>query len=204
MMALRSSTTERMGIPGQPSAPVRTSTSMKPRSTGEVAQSVRGTPAENGRRRAGARSGYASPGARRKTETRGASHVMRDQLENGTPRLDLNHGRSGGNGDGIELGAQSLQREAVAGGYPRDQRRRCLGPISLGTAGVQSGGTLRDETLERAVGVGPGESSRTRDSVSGSWAARQEHFVHETFGGGEAEGGEVYPGHTSSMAGYSQ
>ncbi len=204
MMALRSSTTERIGIPGQPSVPGRTSTSTKPRSTGEVAAEREWD--ASGKRPAKGRSEERIRVARSQEEHggRGASHVMGDQLENGTPRLDLHHGRSGGDGDGIELTAQPLQREAVAGGYPRDERRRGLGPIPLGTAGVHAGRTLGDEAFERAVGIGPGEPSRTGDGVSGAWAARQEHFVHKAFGGGKAEGGEVDPGHTSSMAGYFQ
>ena len=76
---------------------VTTSTTAKPRSTGAVAQSISGMPAEKGRRSAGASSGKASGGASSATDAvaRATSWVMSWS----TARPDSISTRVGGRGD---------------------------------------------------------------------------------------------------------
>ena len=61
----------------------------------------------------------------------------------------------------VELAAQPLERLAVVGGDPGDERRRRLGPIALGPAAVHPGRTLGDQPFERAVGVGARQARPT-------------------------------------------
>ena len=152
-------------------------------------------PAEYGRRSAGASSGKASAGASSATEAvaRATSCVTSWR----TARPDSISTSVGVAGTLTEssIVAQPLERLAMVGRDPRDERGRRLRPVALRPAAVDPGGALGDQPLQGAVGVGPREPGRPGDGVAGAGAAGEEDLVDQALGGGEAEVGEIEPGH---------
>ena len=125
---------------------------------------------------------------------------MGHELEQGSAGHQLDQGLGLGNGERVQLAAEPLQRLPVVVGDPGNQRRRGLRPVALRPTAVHPGRTLRDQSLERTVGVGPGQPRGAGDGVTGAGAAGEQDLVYEAFGGGKAEPGEVW--HGRSMGDY--
>ena len=175
--------------------PVTTSTTANPRSTGaggaehqrEARPSrVAGAPERAAERRRRAR---AAPPSRR------AGHVVRDQLQDALAPTRSRPASASPDADRLELAAQPLERLAMVGRDPGDQRRRRLRAVALGPPAVHPGGALRDQPLQRAIGVRPRQPGGPGDGVAGAGSTGEQDLVDQAFGGSEAEMGEIDAGH---------
>ena len=176
-------------------SPDTTSTTANPRSTGAVAHSSerharRVGPPQRGRQQ---RKGVGRRQQRHRD--RGARHVVGDELKHRPPGLDLDQGRRGRDAHRVQFAAQPLERQTMVGRDPRDQRGGASRAGSAWAARLHPGRALRDQPLERAVGVGARQAGGPSDGVAGAGAAGEEDLVHQAFGGREAEVRQVDPGH---------
>ena len=122
---------------------------------------------------------------------RRARHVVLDQLQGSATRSDLDQGGCGRSGERLELGGEPAQSLSVVAGDAGQQGGGWFGTIALGSARFDPGGTLAGQSLEGAVGVGPGQTGRTRNRVTGAGTISQEDLVHDALGGREPEGRQV-------------
>jgi hypothetical protein len=92
----------------------------------------------------------------------GPGHIVGNELEYRSAGFDFNYGGSSGDGDRVQIGAETLQGQTLLVRDPSYQTGRWFRTILARTSALDSGGSLGNQALQRAVGVGASQTRRSR------------------------------------------